>query len=228
MATALPAPRPVIVQQMRACGAHDTSARLGAARGPDPGHPRHRRPAARSRQRAPDRLPARGRAAAARGHRPHVLVGAARALRRARSASTPWRRSEAARSACADVGAAGVEPALDLEDVVGLRGDFGLFDHQLQRRVGFQPGVDRIPVVRLGRVLGRLADDQVVVVAFVDEPAELAAGGRQAVLRRPAPGRRCTGRSCRGWRRRSRTGRRRSRPSRRSRSAPSCWLRANV
>ena len=28
MATALPAPQPVILQQMRACGAHDTSARL--------------------------------------------------------------------------------------------------------------------------------------------------------------------------------------------------------
>ena len=29
MATALPAPQPVILQQMQACGAHDTSARLG-------------------------------------------------------------------------------------------------------------------------------------------------------------------------------------------------------
>ncbi len=34
MATALPAPGPVIVQQMRACGAHDTSDRLGAVSTP--------------------------------------------------------------------------------------------------------------------------------------------------------------------------------------------------
>jgi 3-oxoadipate enol-lactonase len=30
MGSALPAPQPVILQQMRACGAHDTSERLGA------------------------------------------------------------------------------------------------------------------------------------------------------------------------------------------------------
>ena len=83
MGSALPAPRPVVMQQMRACAEHDTSEPPRRHRPPDPGHPRHRRPPDQGRQRQADRAADPGPARAARGRRPHVLVGAARALGRA-------------------------------------------------------------------------------------------------------------------------------------------------
>ena len=55
MGGTLPAPRPVVMQQMRACAEHDTSGRLHRLDDADAGHPRHRRPADRGRQRRADR-----------------------------------------------------------------------------------------------------------------------------------------------------------------------------
>ena len=55
MGGALPAPRPVVMQQMRACAEHDTSDRPRPAIDADAGRPRHRRPADQGRQRQADR-----------------------------------------------------------------------------------------------------------------------------------------------------------------------------
>ena len=82
MGSALPAPQPVVLQQMRACGDHDTHERLGQIYLPDAGDPRRRRPPARLRQRPRDRrADPRRPPRDARGRRPHVLVGAARSAR---------------------------------------------------------------------------------------------------------------------------------------------------
>ncbi len=77
MGSALPAPQPVVLQQMRACGDHDTHERLGQISLAHAGDPRRRRSPARLQQRPRDRSADPRRAARdARGHRPHVLVGA--------------------------------------------------------------------------------------------------------------------------------------------------------
>ena len=68
----------VLFEQLQAIAGHDTSARLAVDRGADARRPRRRGPDARRRQRPAiaGRSLARGRDL--RGHRPHVLVGAAR------------------------------------------------------------------------------------------------------------------------------------------------------
>ena len=77
----LPAPQPVVLQQMQACAAHDTSARLGGMEPPTlviHGTADRLIPVDNGEA---DRLADPGRPArAARGCRPHVLVGAAPAL----------------------------------------------------------------------------------------------------------------------------------------------------
>ena len=90
MGSALPAPQPVVLQQMRACGDHNTHERLGQISLPTLvihgdadrliGYNNGREIASPDPRRAPRD---------ARGHRPHVLVGAARALRRADPRARP-------------------------------------------------------------------------------------------------------------------------------------------
>ena len=126
MATALPAPQPVILQQMRACGVHDTSARLGEISTPT-----------LVVHGTADRLlgAANGRQIAAPALQPGWSCwrasatcsgGSSRSAPRRWSATTRWRRSErppsrapsAGRplSALAQAGAAGrVELALTLK-----------------------------------------------------------------------------------------------------------------
>ena len=83
MGSSLPAPRAVVMQQMRACAEHDTSARLGGIDLPTLViHGTADRVLRVDNGQLIARLiPAPDRAA--RGRRPHVLVGAARALGRA-------------------------------------------------------------------------------------------------------------------------------------------------
>ena len=90
MGSALPAPQPVVLQQMRACGAHDTHERLGQIDLPTlvihGDADRLLGYAERARDRRADpRRPPRD----ARGSRPHVLVGAAAALGRADPRTRP-------------------------------------------------------------------------------------------------------------------------------------------
>ena len=90
---------PVVMAQLRACAAHDTSARLPelalptlVVHGTEDADPA-------GRQRPHDRLADPGRAPGdLRGGRPPVLLGAARALRRARARAR--RRARLSRSAC--------------------------------------------------------------------------------------------------------------------------------
>ena len=77
---------PVIMQQMQACAAHDTNARLGRSGAAHARHARHRRPSAARAERAADRLAHPRRAPGdLRRRRPPVLLGAPRALGRARA-----------------------------------------------------------------------------------------------------------------------------------------------
>ena len=149
MAEALPAPRETIGLQVQAIAAHDTSARL-----PDLSTPT---------------LVIHGTVDRVLGYPNGPLIASLipgarletyedvghmfwweqpERTRRAGPRARPRARPEPLRlELLADVGAAGgVELAVDLEDVVGLGNDVRLFDHQLQRRVVFHPGVDRVPV----------------------------------------------------------------------------------
>ena len=89
MAEALPAPRETIGFQVQAIAAHDTSARLHRARAPHVGHPRNRGQGAGYRQWPHDRRPDPRPAGDPRRRRPHVLVGAAAALRSAGARPRP-------------------------------------------------------------------------------------------------------------------------------------------
>ena len=91
MGSQLPAPQPVVLQQMRACAAHDTSDRLNQISMPSLVIHGTADRLIRVRQRRADRAADPGPARAARGRRSHVLVGAARARGRADPRARPSR-----------------------------------------------------------------------------------------------------------------------------------------